>query len=242
MNEQQLQELALQAQQQSLGTTTRRIALSKLIDAIYRSQKLVRPYKDQFQGIYEYIYQEAVQDLFLYICTNIDKYNPERGKFITWINMLLSRRFFNEAIPKVIGNTNEINLEKSILENLGTENLGTENLEIENLRNENLETENIKNKTPANLEFDIGESTNNYISDYQKIRRYIEIDPKGIFRAAHIKKYPQVNFREIAIKRWSGIPWKDISDEFSIPIPTLSNFYQRNLEKFRSEFRDLCGS
>lgn len=237
MNEQQLQELALQAQQQSLGTTTRRIALSKLIDAIYRSQKLVRPYKDQFQGVYEYIYQEAVQDLFLYICTNIDKYNPERGKFITWINMLLSRRFFNEAIPKVIGNTNEINLEKSILENLEIENL-----EIENLRNENLETENIKNQTPANLEFDIGESKNNYISDYQKIRRYIEIDPKGIFRTTHIKKYPQVNFREIAIKRWSGIPWKDISDEFSIPIPTLSNFYQRNLEKFRSEFRDLCGS
>lgn len=210
MNEEQLQELALQAQQQSLATTARRIVLSKLIDAIYRSQKLVRPYKGQFQGVYEYIYQEALQDLFLYICTNIDKYDAERGEFITWINILLSRRFFKEAIPKVIGKNNEIKLENSILEKF------------------------------ENLEFQTGENQINYISDYRKIRRYIEIDPKGIFREAHINKYPQVNFRDIAIKRWSGVSWKDISDELNIPIPTLSNFYQRTLEKFRSEFRDLC--
>ena len=210
MNEQQLQELALKAQQQPFGTTARRIALSKLIDAIYCSQKLVYPYKGQFQGVYEYIYQEALQDLFLYICTNIDKYDPERGEFITWINMLLSRRFFKEAIPKVIGKNNEIKLESSILEKL------------------------------ENFEFEIRENQINYISDYRKIRRYIEIDPKGIFRKAHINKYPQVNFRDIAIKRWSGVSWKDISNELNIPIPTLSNFYQRTLENFRSEFRDLC--
>ena len=210
MNEQQLQELALQAQQQSSGTTARRIALSKLIDAVYRSRKLIRPYKSQFQGVYEYIYQEAVQDLFLYICTNIEKYDPKRGEFINWINMLLSRRFFKEAIPKVIGKSSEINLENSVLENL-------ENLMLQN-----------------------GENKDNDIYVFHKIIRYIETDPQGNFRKAHIKKYPQVNFQLIAIKRWSGVSWKEISDELNIPIPTLSNFYQRTLEKFRTEFRDLC--
>ncbi|MGB3403302.1 MAG: sigma-70 family RNA polymerase sigma factor [Microcoleaceae cyanobacterium] len=210
MNEQQLQELALQARQHPIGTTARRITLSKLIDIIYRSHQLIRPYLGQFQGVYEEIYQEAVQNLFLYICKNIDKYNPERGQFITWINMLLSQRFFKEAIPKVIGKANEINLESSILENI----------------------------KPSTVEE--SKETEEYIKTFEKIRRYIEIDPKGIFRQTQIKKYPQINFREIAIKRWSGISWKEISDEFNIPIATLSNFYQRNLEKFRDELRDLC--
>ncbi len=211
MNEQQLQQLALQVQQHPLGTTARRIIVSKLIDRIYRSRRLTRPYQGQFQGVYEDIYQEAVQNLFLYICKNLDKYDPERGLFMTWVNMLLSKRFFKEAIPKIIGKANEINLESSVLENLG------------------------------DFAVEEREEKDDYIMNFKKIRRYIELDPKGIFRQAQIKKYPQANFREIAIKRWSGISWKEISDEFKIPIATLSNFYQRNLEKFRDELRELCG-
>ena len=210
MNEQQLQELALQSQQHPLGTTIRRITLSKLIDGIYRSGKLCHPYKGQFPGVYEQIYQEAVQDLLLYICKNLHKYDSERASFMTWVNMLLSQRFFKEAIPKIIGKANEINVESSVLENL------------------------------EDLVFDDSEDENNYISAFEKIRRYIEIDPKGIFKQAHIKKYPKVNFQEIAIKRWLGISWKDIAEELNIPVATLSNFYQRTLEKFRDEFINLC--
>ncbi|MBO3459548.1 sigma-70 family RNA polymerase sigma factor [Aetokthonos hydrillicola Thurmond2011] len=211
MNEQELQQLALQAQKHTLGTTVRRITLSKLIDGIYRSGKLCYPYKGQFQGVYEQIYKEAVQDLLLYICKNIDKYDPERGKFITWINMLLSQRFFKEAIPKIIGSVNEIRVETARLEDL------------------------------EGLAFAQSEDEEDYTSAFEKIRRHIEEDTLGIFREEHIKKYPQANFREIAIKRWSGVSWKDISDELKIPIPTLSNFYQRCLEKFRDELKNVCG-
>lgn len=149
MNEQQLQELALKAQQHPLGTTIRRITLSKLIDGIYRSSKLCYPYKGQFLGVYEQIYQEAVQDLFLYICKNIDKYDPERGVFMAWVNMLLSQRFFKEAIPKIIGNANEINLESSVLENL------------------------------EDLAFKNSEEKDNYIFALKKIRQYIEISKRN---------------------------------------------------------------
>ncbi len=54
-------------------------------------------------GIYDDIYDEAVQDLLLYVCQNIDKYDPERASVMAWVNMLLDRRFFREAIPKVLG-------------------------------------------------------------------------------------------------------------------------------------------
>jgi hypothetical protein len=211
MNEQQLQELALQTQQLPLGTTTRRINLSKLIDGIYRSGKLCHPYKGQFFGIYEQIYQEAIQDLFLYICKNLHKYDPERASFMTWVNMLLSQRFFKEAIPKIMGKANEIRIENSILENM------------------------------EDSTFNNSQEEGNYFFAFEKIKRHIEIDPKGIFKQAHIKKYPQVNFREIAVKRWSGVPWKDISKELNIPVATLSSFYQRTLETLREELKDLCG-
>ncbi|MFL9458676.1 MULTISPECIES: hypothetical protein [Nostocales] len=111
MNEQQLKELALIAQQHPPGTTARRIALSKLIDSIYRSSKLCYPYKGQFPKLYKHIYEEAVQDLFLYLCKNIDQYDSQRSEFMTWVNMLLSQRFFKEAIPKIVEEYQEIHSE-----------------------------------------------------------------------------------------------------------------------------------
>ncbi|MEA5503922.1 sigma-70 family RNA polymerase sigma factor [Halotia wernerae UHCC 0503] len=111
----QLKELALAAQRYKDLTKGKRIALTRLMNAIWQSGKLVRPYKGQFQLLYEDIYDEAVQNLFFYLCqdNNINRYDPERGEVMTWVNMLLTKRFFPEAIPKVIGKENEINLESS---------------------------------------------------------------------------------------------------------------------------------
>lgn len=116
----QLKELVLLAQQHSNATKGRRIALTQLVNTIWQSGKLCRPYKGQFQLAYEDIYEEAVQNLFFYLCRddNINNYNPLRGEVIAWVNMLLTKRFFPEAIPKIIGKQNEINLESSHLENL----------------------------------------------------------------------------------------------------------------------------
>ncbi|GAB1544754.1 hypothetical protein NUACC21_74300 [Scytonema sp. NUACC21] len=208
MKESEFKQLALEAQKHPLNSTARRMALSKLIEGLYKSHKLCSPYKGRFSQVYQHIYEEAVQDLFLYICKNIDKYAPERAEFITWVNMLLSKRFFKEAVSKVVGKANEIKVEASFLENL-------------------------EDLAPKDNEEDC-------ISDFLKIRQYIEKDPQGVFRQTYIKSYPQANFQEIAMKRWSGLSWKDISEEFCVPIPTLSNFYQRSLDKFRHEFKELC--
>ena len=116
----QLQELVLRTQQYSHTAKGRRIALTQLVNAIWRSGKLCRPYRGQFQLAYEDIYEEAVQNLFFYLCrdNNINNYNPERGEVMAWVNMLLTKRFFPEAIPKIIGKQNEINLKSCHLENL----------------------------------------------------------------------------------------------------------------------------
>ncbi|MEH2081247.1 MAG: sigma-70 family RNA polymerase sigma factor [Nostoc sp.] len=118
--DEQLKDLAIAAQQYTHLTKEKRIALTRLINAIWQSGKLVRPYKGQFQLLYQDIYDEAVQNLFFYLCqdNNINKYDPERGEVMTWINMLLTKRFFPEAIPRIISKENEINLENFHLENL----------------------------------------------------------------------------------------------------------------------------
>jgi hypothetical protein len=116
----QLKELALLAQRHPHATKGRRIALTQLVNAIWQSGKLCRPYRGQFQLAYEDIYEEAVQNLFFYLCQNdnINNYNPERGEVMAWVNMLLTKRFFPEAIPKIVGKKNEITLESSHFENL----------------------------------------------------------------------------------------------------------------------------
>ncbi|WDD36973.1 sigma-70 family RNA polymerase sigma factor (plasmid) [Nostoc sp. UHCC 0926] len=209
MNEEEVTELAVIAQQQLPGTTGRRIALSKLMDVIYRSPKLwYFPNRNQYlPGVYEDIYEEARQDLFVYISQNLDKYDPTRAQFMTWANMLLKKRFFKDAIPKIIGK-NELKVDPYVLENK-------------------------EYPQPDNTEVD-------WITAVEKIKQYIETDPEGIFKQERIKGHPQANFRQIAIKKWSGISWKQMSEEWEIPIPTLSNFYQRSLQRFRENFINIC--
>jgi DNA-directed RNA polymerase specialized sigma24 family protein len=97
-----LLQLAISAQQYPPRSLERRLALTKLINGIVRSSRLCHPQKSQFSAaIYENIYDEARQELLLYICEKIEKYDAERGSVMAWANVLLERRFFKNAIKKV---------------------------------------------------------------------------------------------------------------------------------------------
>jgi hypothetical protein len=199
--DEQLKELAKEAQRHPHGTKERRIALTELINAIWQSGRLCHPNSGQFQLVYEDIYDEAIQTLFFYICQNdnISKYDPERASVIVWVNMLLTRRFFPEAIPKIIGRGNEINIETSDLETFPS-------------------------SEPVSL--------------FEQVRQCIEDDPEGIFRNEHIRAHPEANFQAIAIRRYSGVPWREISAEWGIAVQALNNFYQRCLKRFAPKFKE----
>lgn len=197
----QLKELALLAQRHPHATKGWRIALTQLVNAIWQSGKLCHPYSDQFQRFYEDIYDEAVQSLFFFLCQDdsINKYDPERGEVMTWVNMLLTKRFFPEAIPKIIGKNNEITLE-------------------------NYQLENIPAVEPISL--------------FEQVRQCIDDDPERIFINKYIKYHPEANFQAIAIRRYSGVSWKDISAEWGIEIPTLHSFYTRCVKELAPKFRE----
>ncbi|MBD1867994.1 sigma-70 family RNA polymerase sigma factor [Oculatella sp. FACHB-28] len=115
---QQLGQLALSAQQHPPLSPERQSALRSLVQAILRSGRLCRPQQGKFSGFYQDIYDEALQELMLFICQHVERYNPERGTVMAWVNMLLDRRFFREAIPKVLGRQDVQRVTLSDLDNL----------------------------------------------------------------------------------------------------------------------------
>jgi DNA-directed RNA polymerase specialized sigma24 family protein len=114
-----LQELASTAQQHAHLAQQRQLALTKLVEIIVQSGKLHHPQRSQFSAdIYEDIYNEALQELLLYICQNIDKYDSERASVMAWVNVLLERRFFKEAVRKFFGQQNVTTITDTHLDNL----------------------------------------------------------------------------------------------------------------------------
>ncbi|OKH30841.1 hypothetical protein NIES2119_30165 [[Phormidium ambiguum] IAM M-71] len=104
-----LRQFAIQAQKHPPMTVGRQQALMRLVQGILQSGRLCRPYRGQFEGIYEDIYEEAKQEMLLYICQKIESYNPEKSPVMRWVNFLLEKRFFPEAIPKVMNDKNSKN-------------------------------------------------------------------------------------------------------------------------------------
>lgn len=192
-----LQQLALEAQQYPTRSQEQNVALTKLVNAILQSRRLCRPPAQQFLN-YDDIYNEAQQELFLYVCQNIQKYNPERGSVMAWVNTLMAKRFLRDARPKKIQQHKTLD-----------------------------DFENIPQELPP---FPLAEI----------VRKCLEEDREGTFKNEHITSCPAANFSAIALRRFEGKTWKEISEEFDISIPTLSSFYKRSLKKLAPVLQEYC--
>lgn len=64
--------------------------------------------------------------------------------------------------------------------------------------------------------------------------QYIEEDNNDVFKSTHIRNKQNANFQSIALARFSGQSWEQISEELDVAIPTLSSFFQRCCQKFAS--------
>ena len=66
----------------------------------------------------------------------------------------------------------------------------------------------------------------------EALYQYIEEDSHNIFKLTHIRNKQNANFQHIALARFAGKTWEQISEELDIAIPTLSSFFQRTCQKF----------
>jgi hypothetical protein len=206
-----LRHLAMAAQQHPPKSQARQWALSRLINAISRSKRLSRPRRDQFQEFYEEIYAEAVQRLFAYVCEKIDRYSPDRGEVLQWVNFLLNQRFFIEAsrevLPVVYQGIDPKRFQRITLDDLDRNNPSEVNPQLIPLLS-------------------------------QEVAQCLENDPEGLFQAACVTNFPNANFRSIALKRLAGYSWQEISLELNVNSQTLSSFYQRSLIRFTPKFKE----
>lgn len=212
--DEQLKHLAVEAQQHPPNTPQRQRSLARLVSEIYRSRRLVRPYQGQFPGVYEEIYAEAQQRLFLHLCEKIDQYNSAL-EVMQWANFLMKRRFFIEAsrdlMPAVPKGVERSQLKRATLETLEKQN-------------------------PVELR------SHASISLSEEVIQYIQEDHDRVFQLTHIEQKPAANFQYIALRFLGGYSWKEISEELDVKVVTLSSFYLRCLTKFAPKFKEYLSS
>ena len=66
----------------------------------------------------------------------------------------------------------------------------------------------------------------------QILQEYLTEDPNRIFTTAYVRNRPDANFSRIALAKFSGLSWEEISQQLNIPISTLSSFYNRWCRRF----------
>lgn len=213
--DERLEELALLAQSLPVGSVEWQKALAQLVKAIQNSGRLVRPRKGQFKGFYDDIYLDAQQRLFLHICERIEDFDPKRGTVMEWVNFLFGRRFFVAASHEYFP-----------VMPTGLDPRSVVRLSI-------YEVEQYQPLTPH---------LQDTVMNGQVVREFLSSDPQGVFCKTHVVGCPGANFQRIAIQRLDGFSWQEISDQLGVPIPTLSSFYQRALEKLGPMLREYLAS
>ncbi|NMG05604.1 sigma factor [Brasilonema sp. UFV-L1] len=184
-------------------------ALTLLIHTIQQSGKLFCKGKSDFP---HQVYTEALQETWLYICRNIDKYDPVKGKLLTWVNFIFDKKF-KDAI-------------KNYRHEQQTQSLDTP---LKNFYSTNNYHLTLKETL---------ESPETAVFEYEEVRHFIAEDTHGEFKKRHIKEHPEANFQEIALRRLQAQSWRQMSDEWGIVVPTLSSFYERSIEYFTPHFKE----
>lgn len=208
----QLRQLALEAQQHPARSQERQIALTKLIDQIYRHNRLTRPHiDDSLLHLYEDIYSEARLKIVEYICQNIDIYDSKKP-VMAWVN-----HFFNFRFRDVC---DRYRRETKI------QRLSVDELE----KFEQKESEIYKQNYPPMQ----------MMEDTERLRELIEQDPDRIFRNKTIKNRPDITWQIITLARLDDEKWETIAQRFqpTKTISTLQSFFDRNLRIFSDYIRN----
>lgn len=193
----QLHQLVTQACQNPPGSPARQKNLTRIITLV--RSKL---WKDSSPD-----YQDALQQTWIYFCQNIceantgDAYDPDRGSLITWLNFYLKRQLQQFYLDRQKQQSRTISASSNPF--------GTGNDEIVDPIDRLAAPDDI----PPLLE---------------EVRQWIEKDASRELRRIHIANHPEVNCQILLLRRLPPeTSWKDLSQEFNLPVSTLSNFYQR---------------
>lgn len=201
--DQELLNLVLKAQKYQPRSKQRALKLNKVHLLIESNNLFCRPYAGQFGQLYEDIYSTAKQNLWRWFTYHINNYNPQRSPVKNYLNFLLNRRFFPEAIEEIMGNRN----------------IEIIPLNITDLDNINPES----NNSPLSL----GEYLIESVRQDPDLFFISRITNKKIivnFKFIFLQRNPQ-NSKERAVS------WQELANNLGEVLSNISQFYQRGLKK-----------
>lgn len=167
-------------------------------------------------------YQDALQQTWLYFCRNVCEgltgqiYDPAHGSVITWLNAYLKRRlqdfYLNQYREQAVTVPHKV-----------WQSGSGRNSEI----SDPIDNLPATPQAPPILE---------------NLEIWVKTDANGELRNTHIKGHPEVNCQVLILKRLPPeVSWKELSETFGLPIPTLSSFYQRQCLPRLRKFAELEG-
>ncbi|MGK7886842.1 MAG: hypothetical protein AB4057_19720 [Crocosphaera sp.] len=220
-----LENLALEAQRYRVGSKERQICLTKLTRGIMQksNQLRCRNLYNFPPNVYQEVFNEALQQTFLEIFEKIDDYDPNKALVMTWFQFLLDKRFI-DACDQL--------LKRRRITQEGTR------IKVSDLSLDMSISPSQPSSTPMVDTIEQPPSSSSDYDDWEKLCNLIKKDPTGSFASTHIKNHPEASFQAICLRRFDQKSWKDISAEWGIPVPTLSRFYQRQIEKFAPIFKE----
>jgi len=193
--EEQIIQLVAEACKHKPGSNGRQRVLTQIIRLIIKSGKL---WKDSSP-----YYEDALQQTWIYFCRNLcesttgDKYDPNRGSPITWLNAYLKRRLQDGHIE---ANFNQA--QSAVMKIWATDKL----VDL-------METLEAPPDIPPILE-----TTRRWAwadPDGELRRIHIQERPDVTCQVLILQRLPP------------EIQWEKLSTEFGLAVPTLSSFYQR---------------
>ncbi len=153
-------------------------------------------------------YQDALQQTWIFFCQNLcekttgERYDPDRSSIVTWLNYYLRRRLQDY----------QLNAQKQQIRTAQGPSFTSRSGEVEE-RVDPIDTLPANPDVPPILD---------------EVRSWAEADASGELRQVFIEGYPQVNCRELILRRLPPeTAWKELSAEFGLSVSTLSSFYQR---------------
>lgn len=210
--EQQIHQLIAEACHYPRGSLERQKKLNQIVSRIQNSNKLLKNF-----DLNRFDYEEALQQTWVYFCHNLcetftgQAYNPEKASIITWLNAYLKYRIKDLVVQR---------------------------RQEDNARIYPQETETGKLIDPLeNLSVSPADSS----CLLEEIKNWLEKEKKTFCRL-HLRNYPEINGYLLILRRLPPeTSWKELSQEFGVPIATLCNFYQRKCFPLLLEFGKVRG-
>ncbi|PAX59652.1 hypothetical protein [Brunnivagina elsteri] len=210
------QKAAIQAEDDSLSDEVRQqallekqIVLTELMTLLMERIKVELP-KPSNMGLSEYIYEETLQNLMIYIFQNIDRYNSDKP-VMAWVRFLLNKRKNNVF--------NWLNWGGKV----------SYKYEGGNKDGDEYEIDFIESYQPPSL---------NHLPS-EKLMEFIQEDPEGLLAGKLFKKNPKASFQAILLKKYEDKSWEEITQELNLGEThgPIYSFYRRCCDEFSPYFR-----